>query len=188
MNAIRRSIAIVGAGDANAAVCDLAYAAGREVAKRGAVLICGGRGGVMAAAARGTQSAGGLSIGILPGYNRHEANPHIEIAIATGMGEARNAIVVASADAVVALEGEGGTLSEIGLAIKLGRPVVGLRAWHQLEMIGHAEEPRAAVDLAWKLAKRRITSSMAAGYGQEANDSELVSRAPALTEPKKSKP
>jgi len=154
MNTARSSVAIVGAGDATPAACDLAYAAGLAVARRGAVLICGGRGGVMAAAARGAQSAGGLTIGILPGYDRHEANANIEIAIATGMGEARNAIIVASADSVVALEGEGGTLSEIGLAIKLGRPVVGLRAWHQLEMISHADDPIAAVDLALELAER----------------------------------
>jgi uncharacterized protein (TIGR00725 family) len=106
----------------------------------------------MAAAARGAQSAGGLTIGILPGYNRREANANIEVAIATGMGEARNAIVVASSDSVVALEGEGGTLSEIGLAVKLGRPVVALRAWQQLEMISHADDPVAAVDLALELA------------------------------------
>jgi hypothetical protein len=154
MNTARKSIAIVGAGDAAITACDLAYEAGLAVARRGAVLICGGRGGVMAAAARGAQSAGGLTIGILPGYDRREANPSIEIAIATGMGEARNAIVVASADSVVALEGEGGTLSEIGFAIKLGRPVVGLRAWQQLEMISHAADPFAAVDLALELAAR----------------------------------
>jgi uncharacterized protein (TIGR00725 family) len=186
MKTTRRSIAIVGAGDASAAVCDLAYAAGRAVANRGAVLICGGRGGVMAAAARGTRSAGGMSVGILPGYNRDEANPHIEIAIATGMGEARNAIVVASADAVVALEGEGGTLSEIGLAIKLGRPVVGLRAWQQLEMISHADDPVAAVDLAWELARPRMIRSIAGDQGRAANDPGPMSRAPALAGRKKS--
>jgi uncharacterized protein (TIGR00725 family) len=155
MNEARSSVAIVGAGDADAAVCDLAYAAGAAVARHGAVLICGGRGGVMAAAARGAQSAGGLTVGILPGYDRREANPSIEIAIATGMGEARNAIVVASADSVVALEGEGGTLSEIGLAIKLGRPVVGLRAWQQLEMIPHTDDPVEAVNLALRLAEQQ---------------------------------
>jgi uncharacterized protein (TIGR00725 family) len=149
----RRSIAIVGAGDAGGAVCDLACEAGLAVARRGAVLICGGRGGVMAAAARGAQSAGGLTIGILPGYDRRQANSYIEIAIATGMGQARNAIVVASADAVVALEGEGGTLSEIGLALKLGRPVVGLRAWRELKMISHVDDPYTAVDLALELAE-----------------------------------
>jgi uncharacterized protein (TIGR00725 family) len=93
-------------------------------------------------------------VGVLPGYDRRQANPDIEIAIATGMGEARNAIVVASADAVVALEGEGGTLSEIGLAIKLRRPVVALRAWEQLEMILHANDPDTAVRLALELAER----------------------------------
>jgi uncharacterized protein (TIGR00725 family) len=108
----------------------------------------------MAAAARGAQSGGGLTVGILPGYDRQLANAHIEIAIATGMGEARNAIVVASADAVIALEGEGGTLSEIGLALKLGRPVVGLCAWQQLQMISHAADPTEAVDLALELAMR----------------------------------
>jgi uncharacterized protein (TIGR00725 family) len=154
MNRARSTLAIVGASDASPAVCDLAYTAGLTVARRGSVLICGGRGGVMAAAARGARAGGGLTIGILPGYDRREANANIEIAVATGMGQARNAIVVASADAVIALEGEGGTLSEIGLAIKLGRPVVGLRAWPQLEMIAHADDPLAAVDLALKLAER----------------------------------
>jgi uncharacterized protein (TIGR00725 family) len=148
-------IAVVGAGDASAAVCELAYAAGQAVARRGAVLICGGRGGVMAAAARGAQAGGGLTIGILPGYDRREMNPYIEIAIATGMGQARNAIVVASAEAVVALAGEGGTLSEIGFALKLGRPVVALSAWRQLEMISHTDDAAHAVDLALKLAARR---------------------------------
>ena len=149
------SIAVVGAGEASAAVCDLAYSVGVAVARRGAILICGGRDGVMAAAAHGAQSAGGLTIGVLPGYERREANPFIEIAIATGMGQARNAIVVASADAVIALEGEGGTLSEIGLAIKLGRPVVALQSWHQLTMIARASDPQEAVDLALDLASRQ---------------------------------
>jgi uncharacterized protein (TIGR00725 family) len=150
----RTLIAIVGASDASPMVCDLAYEAGVAVASRGLVLICGGRGGVMAAAARGAQSRGGLTVGILPGYDRLEANASIEIAIATGMGEARNAIVVSSADSVVALEGEGGTLSEIGFALKIGRPVVGLRAWPQLDMISHTDDPVAAVDLALELAER----------------------------------
>jgi uncharacterized protein (TIGR00725 family) len=155
MTAVRRTIAVVGAGDASEAVCDLAYCAGLAVARRDAVLICGGRGGVMAAAARGAQSAGGLTIGILPGYDRRQANPNVEIAIATGMGEARNAIIVASADAVVALKGEGGTLSEIGLALKLGRPVVALGAWQHLEMISHADDPEDAVEMALLLVKHR---------------------------------
>jgi hypothetical protein len=148
-------IAIVGTGEASAGLCELAYAAGHAVATRGAVLVCGGRGGVMAAAARGAQAAGGMTVGILPTYDRQGMNPYIEIAITTGMGQARNAIVVASAEAVIALEGEGGTLSEIGLALKLGRPVVALRAWRQLEMISHADEAVAAVDLALRLARQQ---------------------------------
>jgi uncharacterized protein (TIGR00725 family) len=155
MKLARKSVAIVGASDAGHSVCELAHRAGVAVARRGAVLICGGRGGVMAAAARGAQSADGVTVGILPGYDRRQANANIEIVIATGMGEARNAIVVASADTIVALQGEGGTLSEIGLAIKLGRPVVALQAWHQLEMIAHADDPVAAVDLALELAGRQ---------------------------------
>lgn len=146
---------MVGAGDARPEVSDLAEAVGREIARRGATLICGGRGGVMEAAARGARSASGHTIGILPGYDRNQANPHIEFAIATGMGQARNAIVVASADAVIALEGEGGTLSEIGLALKLGRPVVALRAWPELRQIAHADDPVAAVERALALAAER---------------------------------
>ena len=106
----------------------------------------------MEAAARGAHSVGGHTIGVLPTYDRADANPHIEFAIATGMGQARNVIVVASADAVIALEGEGGTLSDIGLAIKLGRPVVALDAWAELQQVDHANDPAEAVALALRLA------------------------------------
>jgi uncharacterized protein (TIGR00725 family) len=150
----RAAIAVVGAGDASPAICDVAEAIGAEIGRRGGILICGGRGGVMEAAARGAHSAGGLTIGIIPGYHRDEANSSIEIAIATGMGQARNVIVVASADAVIAMAGEGGTLSEIGLAIKLGRPVVALHAWNGIAGIAHADDPAKAVDLALMLARK----------------------------------
>jgi len=148
----RTAIAVIGAGEAPPAVRDLAFAAGRAIAAMGATLVCGGRGGVMEAAAHGAQSAGGHTVGILPGYDRAAANPHIEFVIATGMGEARNAIIVASADAIVALAGEAGTLSEIGLALKLKRPVVALRSWPQIEGLHRADIPEAAVELALKLA------------------------------------
>jgi uncharacterized protein (TIGR00725 family) len=131
---------------------ELAFAVGREIAARGATLVCGGRGGVMEAAAHGARSASGHTIGILPGYDRHAANPHIEFPIATGIGEARNVIVVASGDAVIALPGESGTLSEIGHALKLGRPVVALRAWPHIPGLTPAEDPAAAVKLALELA------------------------------------
>ncbi|HXZ88555.1 MAG TPA: TIGR00725 family protein [Candidatus Binataceae bacterium] len=152
--ALRTPIAVIGAGDAPADLRELAFAVGRAIARRGATLVCGGRGGVMEAAADGAQSAGGTTVGILPGYDRREANPHIEIAIATGMGEARNVIVVASADAVVALPGEAGTLSEIGLALKLRRPVVALRSWVEIAGVVRADDPEAAVEIALALATR----------------------------------
>ncbi len=148
------AIAVIGAGEAPAEVLELARAAGAEIAARGAVLVCGGRGGVMAAAAQGARERGGHTIGILPGYDANDANPHIEFAISTGMGEARNAIVIGSADAVIALAGEGGTLSEIGLALKLGRPVVALQSWPQLENLYRADTAAAAVAMALELCGR----------------------------------
>ena len=106
-------------------------------------------------AAAGALEAGGHTIGILPSYDRASANPHIEFAIATGMGEARNAIVVASADALIALAGEAGTLSEIGLALKLGRPVVALEAWPEIAGLYRAATPQAAAEQALSLAGNR---------------------------------
>ncbi len=141
----QKAIAVIGAAQARSEVCDLAFAVGREIARHGVTLICGGRGGVMEAAARGARTGNGHTIGVLPGYDPQDANPYIEFVVATGMGQARNVIVVASAGAVIAFEGEGGTLSEIGLALKLGRPVVALRAWHEITTIDHADDPAAAV-------------------------------------------
>jgi uncharacterized protein (TIGR00725 family) len=144
-------IAVIGAGDSHTGVFELARAVGAEIAARGATLVCGGRGGVMAAAARGAREHGGHTIGILPTYDAKDANPYIEFVIATGMGQARNAIVVGSADAVIAMAGEGGTLSEIGLALKLGRPIIALDSWTHLENIHRANTPAAAVALALDL-------------------------------------
>lgn len=108
---------------------DLAYEVGSHIGRRGAVLVCGGGGGAMEAACRGAREAGGLTLGVLPGATRADANPFVDIAVPTGMGEARNAIVVRTADAVIAVGGGFGTLSEIGLALKMQRPVIGLRTW-----------------------------------------------------------
>jgi len=107
----------------------MAEAVGRVLAEAGAILVCGGRGGVMAAACRGARAAGGLTIGVLPGNSAAEANPYVDIPIVTGMGEARNVIIVRTAQAVIAVGGEFGTLSEIAFALKLGRTVVGLGTW-----------------------------------------------------------
>lgn len=102
---------------------------GTAVAEAGAVLVCGGLGGVMAAACRGARLAGGTTVGILPGEDRGVANEWVDVAVATGLGELRNGLVVKAADAVVAIGGEYGTLSEVALALKLGKPVVGLGTW-----------------------------------------------------------
>ena len=110
--------------------------------------MCGGLGGVMEAACRGARSAGGLTIGILPTYDRGSANPWVEIVIPTGFGHGRNVIVVASGDVVIALPGEHGTASEIALALTLGRRVVAVGAWETYAGIGHASSPGEAVALA----------------------------------------
>lgn len=122
----------------------LARAVGEEVARRGALLVCGGRGGVMEAACQGAKAAGGTTVGILPGNDRSEANPYVDIPVATGLGEARNAVVVRSSDAVIAISGGYGTLSEIGLALKMGRPVVGLGTW-ELRRDTKGGEPQGVI-------------------------------------------
>jgi uncharacterized protein (TIGR00725 family) len=122
-------IAVIGGNAPDAASAELAEAVGREVAGRGAVLVCGGLGGVMEAACRGAAAAGGLTVGILPGQSREAANPYVRLPIVTGIGYARNAIVVASAQAVIAIDGSYGTLSEISFALQAGTPVIGLGTW-----------------------------------------------------------
>jgi len=122
-------IAVCGSGLANHDELAWAEEVGRLIGESGAVLVCGGLGGVMDAAARGCQAGGGRSIGILPGERRDAASPHLTLSIPTGMGEARNALVVRAADAVIAVGGEFGTLSEIALALKVGTPVIGLGTW-----------------------------------------------------------
>jgi uncharacterized protein (TIGR00725 family) len=117
---------------------------GRLLAERGAVLVCGGLGGTMEAACRGAQQAGGTTVGLLPGGSRSDANPFVDVAIPTGLGEARNALVVRAADVVVAVGGGYGTLSEIALALKAGKRVVGLGSW-EIEGVLAADGPEAAV-------------------------------------------
>jgi uncharacterized protein (TIGR00725 family) len=128
-NVRRPHVAVVGAGDAGEVDLAVAEDLGRELATRGAVVVCGGLGGVMEAVCRGARAAGGRTVGILPGDDRFDANPHVELAVATGLGEARNLLVVRTADAVVAVGGEFGTLSEIALALRLGTPVIGIATW-----------------------------------------------------------
>lgn len=122
-------VAVIGGGDCSETEAALAEEVGRLLAEAGAVVLTGGRGGVMAAASRGAAQAGGLVVGILPGDDASQANSWVTLPIVTGIGEARNAILVRTAHAVVAVGGEYGTLSEIAFALKFGRPVVGLHTW-----------------------------------------------------------
>jgi uncharacterized protein (TIGR00725 family) len=122
-------IAVVGPGDSDAELDRLAVEVGRRLAEAGATIVCGGLGGVMAAACRGAAEVGGLCIGLLPGEDASQANPWVSVSIPTGLGEMRNALIVRSADVVVAIGGGYGTLSEIALALRLGKPVVGLGTW-----------------------------------------------------------
>ncbi len=152
-------VAVIGGNRCSKEMARVAEAVGRELAKRGAILICGGLGGVMDAACRGAKAKGGLTIGVLPGTSRYDANPYVDIPIVTGMGEARNVIIVRTAQAVIAVDGEYGTLSEIAHALKMGKPVVGLNTWElakagrEVRDIVVAKSPEEAVEKALALAR-----------------------------------
>jgi hypothetical protein len=135
-------IAVVGHTQATPEEYEAAYATGRMIAGNGAVLVCGGLGGVMEAACRGAQEAGGTTVGILPGMEG--GNPYLDITIRTGLGHARNVLVMLSADAVIAIGGKYGTLSEIAIALKAGRPVYGLDTW-DIEGVISCSSPEDAV-------------------------------------------
>jgi uncharacterized protein (TIGR00725 family) len=154
-------VAVSGGGDADAPTCRLAEELGLQLARRGAVVVTGGLGGAMEAACRGAKSAGGRTIGILPSDDRADANDWVDVAVPTGLGEGRNALVVRAADAVVAVAGGFGTLSEIALALRLGRPVVGLGTWElardgtPVPAIVIATTPAEAAEAAVALARAR---------------------------------
>ena len=129
MSASAAYVAVVGPGEASEAEAGAAEEVGRRLGQAGAVLVCGGLGGVMAAACRGARAAGGLTVGVLPGTRREDANQWVEVALPTGLGELRNGLIVRAADVVVAVGGGHGTLSEVALALKTGVPVVGWATW-----------------------------------------------------------
>ncbi len=152
-------VAVVGGSASDRELLLKAEKTGFEIAKRGGVLICGGGSGVMEAAARGARNEGGMVIGILPGDDHRTGNKYLSAAIATGLGEARNAIITRTVDGVVAVNGEYGTLSEIALAIKMSKPVVGISTWrlknpafHEEEII-HIDNPDSAVTKLFELIK-----------------------------------
>ncbi len=152
----RLLIGVVGGSSCSSEEAEWAATVGRLLAEHGAVLLCGGLGGVMEAAARGAQQAGGLTVGILPGADANEANPYIDVPLATGMGEMRNALIVRAAQAVIAIGGGWGTLSEIALAQRIQTPVVGLHdAFTSTIEIPRVPTPQAAVDWAVEQAGRR---------------------------------
>ena len=125
----KKFIAVIGGSECSPQEAELAEEVGRELARQGVILVCGGLGGIMAAACKGASSEGGVTIGILPGGSRQAANPYVQIPIVTNLGEARNVVLVKSAEAVIAIGGGYGTLSEIGHALRNGLPVVGLNTW-----------------------------------------------------------
>ncbi len=153
----RKFISVIGGSQSSAREIRLAEEVGRELARKGVVLVCGGLGGIMEAACRGASSEGGITIGILPGDSREQANPYVQFPIVTGIGYARNAVVAKSGQAVIAIGGSYGTLSEIAYALQSKIPVIGLGTW-SLSRNGQPddsvipmEDPVKAVDKALKL-------------------------------------
>jgi len=152
-------IAVIGGGKCSAQEAVLAETVGRELAKRGAILVCGGLSGIMEAACRGAAIESGLTIGILPSDDPADSNPYVQIPVATGVGHARNIAVVKSAQAVIAIDGDYGTLTELGFALKSGIPVIGLKTWslyrngEEDKSIIKAEDAVDAVEKAISLAK-----------------------------------
>jgi len=146
-----RYVSVVGSGEASGELYEMAQEVGRLVVEGGGAVVCGGLSGVMEAAARGATEAGGAAIGILPDENRRIQNGYLTYSVATGVGQARNLTVVCSGDVVIAVGGEYGTLSEIGLALKVGRPVVALHSWDLGEQVTVAGSPEEAVAAAFEL-------------------------------------
>ena len=139
-------ISVIGGQEAGAEAARLAFAVGREIGTRGHVLICGGGGGVMREACRGAKEAGGLTIGILPGDDAAEANAFVDVPLPTGIGYARNVLVARAGEAVIAIDGSVGTLSEIGFALVAGRPVIGLATWELRDAAGASPPIRRVAD------------------------------------------
>ena len=138
-------VSVIGGGTVTAEEYDAAREVGRLLGDRGHVVVCGGHGGVMEAVCEGASAAGGRTVGILPGEDPRAANEYVHVPVATGLGHARNALVVLNGDAVVAVAGESGTLTELGFALVYGRPVVGLNT-HELPGVDAVDTPEAAVE------------------------------------------
>lgn len=142
---VKGQIGVIGGAECSPEIYEIAREVGGEIAKNGFSLVCGGLGGVMEAACRGAKEADGITIGILPTSNKRDANPYIDHVIPTGLGHARNILVVHASDALVAVDGEAGTLSEIAIALKVGKPIVGIKTWELEGRVPLAEGGRASV-------------------------------------------
>jgi uncharacterized protein (TIGR00725 family) len=142
----RKYLGVIGAGECSEETFEQAREIGRLAGQIGWTLICGGLGGVMEGAARGCLEAGGLTVGLLPGVERSAANPFITIAIPTGLGEGRNLLVVRASDALIAVSGGYGTLSEIAFALKAGKTVIGLQTWKEIEGVQHVSTAAEAIE------------------------------------------
>ncbi len=149
-------IAVIGAGKCSKKLKDMAADVGRYIAENGGVLVCGGLGGTMEGAARGAKSVGGTTIGIIPTVNKKDANDYIDFVIPTGIGHARNLLVVNTADAIVALPGKYGTLTEMAYALIAGKPIVSVSAWKLGDEIQQVEDPIEAAKIAMDLARKSI--------------------------------
>jgi uncharacterized protein (TIGR00725 family) len=168
-------IGVIGNSSCSSEEAKLAETVGESLAQRGATIVCGGLGGVMEAVCRGAKSKGGLTVGILPGPDASMANPWVDIPIVTGLGEARNVVVVKSAHAIIAISGSYGTLSEIAYALKSGIPVIGLNTWslsrNSLEddSITRVQSAAEAVDKAISLSKRHKVHELAASFSSSSS-------------------
>jgi hypothetical protein len=148
-----RIIGVIGGSSCSEEIFDVAYQVGRGIGERGGILICGGMSGVMEAACKGAREAGGLTIGILPTNSISSANPFVDIPIATGLGEARNVIIIRTAQVIIAIDGRYGTLSEIAFALIFRKPVIGISTWKIKAPIKTVNSAEAAVDLAFRLLR-----------------------------------
>jgi len=153
---MKQIIGVIGAGTCDEKTYELATEVGRGIARQGCILVCGGLGGVMEGAAKGAKEVGGTTVGILPGFDPQDANPYIDIPIVTGVGHARNVIIVRTAAVLIAIAGNYGTLSEIAVALKMNKPVVGLRTWPGFEEIHYVSTPEEAVTKAVSLIPSQI--------------------------------
>jgi len=148
-------IGVIGAGECSAKDYKIAYEVGREIANAGAVLVCGGLGGIMEGACKGTKKNKGVTVGILPGDSKKDANPYVDISIVTSLSHARNNLVVRSSDVIIAIKGGYGTLSEIAIALKIGKKVIGIDTWDVSEEIIQATDAKDAVRKVLAVAKKK---------------------------------